>query len=97
MQKIGFRPGRKGGPELPVDALIAFAEEGAPLRMADDDVRAAGFAEHPAGDLAGVGPLLRLMEILGGQTDGRSPDGLRHGLERREGRGDDHLPLRRGR
>src|SRR4030065_379117 len=44
-------------PKLQVNAVIAFGEEGAPLRMADDDTAAACLAKHLARDLAGIGSL----------------------------------------
>src|SRR5437899_4123070 len=82
---------REAGVQAAVHALVALAEVLPALGVPDDDMRAAGLAQHGDRDLAGVGAFGLPVDVLARETDvgagARRPDRLEGG----EGRCDHDL------
>ena len=69
MQTIAVSPARHAAEHLVAHLAVAFAAAVAPLRMAEDHVRAAGILEHLGADIAGEGALLGRRAILPAERD----------------------------
>src|SRR5581483_5127816 len=70
--------------ELEVARGVELAEVLPPLRVADDDVRAADVLEQPGRDLAGPGALVFPEAVLRRQPDRRALEALGHRVQRGE-------------
>ena len=57
MQTIGISRAASAAHELAIDRQVGFAEQRAPLGVADDDVLGAGFADHRRAHFAREGAL----------------------------------------
>jgi hypothetical protein len=84
-------PGGQGRDRLAVDVPVALAEELAALGVAQDHAAAAGGQEHPGADLAGEGPGLLPVHVLGAQGDAAAAQLAADGLQGGEGRADGHV------
>ena len=91
MQRMTPRPVAESGLNLAIDELVAFAEQLAALRMADDHVAAAGVLEQQRRNLAGKGAGRFGVAVLGGEQDGAAGQAGGCRLQGGERRGNHHL------
>src|SRR2546426_9377692 len=87
----GDEPRGEAGVQAAVHALVALAEVLPALGVPDDDVRAAGLAQHGDRDLAGVGAFGLPVDVLARETDVGAGDRGPGRLEGGEGRGEHDL------
>ena len=80
-QTIGSSPAASAAWSFLVDRRVGFAQDVPPLAVAENDVLAAEIAEHGGAQLAGEGPVLLVVHVLGAQGDLRAGNRPAHGVE----------------